>query len=823
MPRLNGASSYTIQLWFYANEWTEGARLLSRGSDFAITIGDGKSVNLTVGDDTFRIGNSSLEAGAWHQLTIVNDEGTAYGVVNGTTVKIRNATVGAIPSSNEPFIIGGGFTGRIDEVRFWDFAMDDYLNYFAGTTLNQWNPYWDNLVAYYKFDQDLCDDIVDYKSVYDSARDYNNHGILSQEGASRVKVDDNTGLPYLLNGAYTANERFFDRGITREQYLLSNDLIILGIASYSNGHLKYVNPCCHADIVNGEWLASYEGREGVMSLNGDGYLNCGVECLIPTINENTNTASEGFTFETWIYLEEWTEGAFLFRKETEDGLNGFSIRLGKEENKQVIVRCNGNNFVNNGKMKVGQWTHVMITTRQSGSVAGTYQFCFDGSGYNASLDESDGKVDFTPIGMDDCIAYIGEGLKAKLDNTAVWNTKFSSGNAQAHMYNLPRVTLGCELTSSTMMAASALYTYDEATRPGWDYYSQDEWREVMMGAYEGYRGAKCRISVKSHTNWLTTISKKVCREHFVTDLVNLSEGYEGVELDLEWCESESQWKYYAALIKEIREALPEDKSFVVSCHCYSATYKVPVDYMQYCDGFTFQVYGEQSTWYNYGKYDECYNIFREWGFDPEKIYMSYSTTTSGVYNSSGSLVGAINGIRSGFFGDDYELTDANIESYTMGSATYYFCGPRQTYKRAKYVSDNNAMGIFYWDMGNDYVPSHDYCLAKWASYGLNANVDTLITEVDIRHFENVGINTVAAEKSAPSLILTPSNDYNTLSMVVSTGEAIRSASVTSPTGALMVSVANSQRMNLAGLAKGYYIVTVVTERGQRLSTKFVKR
>ena len=95
----------------------------------------------------------------------------------------------------------------------------------------------------------------------------------------------------------------------------------------------------------------------------------------------------------------------------------------------------------------------------------------------------------------------------------------------------------------------------------------------------------------------------------------------------------------------------------------------------------------------------------------------------------------ITGVRKGLMDGDFipqKETDAWV---SPDGLTYYFTGPLQTYNRAKYITDNLYHGIFYWDMGNDVPVKHKYNLAKWCSYGLNANVDTLITHVDVKPFD----------------------------------------------------------------------------------------
>ena len=71
----------------------------------------------------------------------------------------------------------------------------------------------------------------------------------------------------------------------------------------------------------------------------------------PTLTDGV--ASQGYTFETWLYLDEWTEGAYLFCRETDDGKHGFSISLGDVEQKALVVRVNGNKFVTTGKLETG--------------------------------------------------------------------------------------------------------------------------------------------------------------------------------------------------------------------------------------------------------------------------------------------------------------------------------------------------------------------------------------------------------------------------------------------------------------------------------------
>lgn len=828
MPELDGKTSYAVQFWINPTEWTEGATIYSRGDGFNAKLGAENNVLFTIGTTTITATSTSLTAGTWNQFTLVSDEGSVTVLLNNTSV--ATATVSAIPTEEEEFILGGGtYAGCIDEIRVWDAALSSDFEYFYNVTLNIWCPQWDDLVMYLKCDQELCDNVVDYKAVYEGG-DYNHHGVMSDSGVTRVDASDNTSLPYLLNGAYTANERFYDRGVPRWQYLLSNDIIMLGVESSTDGHLTLKSPNNHATATNCEYLSEYEGREGVLSFKGEGsYLTCTEETLDPDIDESTSRATTGYTFETWIYLEEWTEGAYIFRKETDDGQNGFSIYLGADSTNQVIARCNGSRYVSVNGLTVGEWNHFAVTTAQGGTTASTYYFVYNGSAKMARAAYSDGSTDYTPVGNDTCIAYIGEGLNAKLDNTVVWNIKFGETDLKNHMNNgVSMPSIGGVVTADLLKRGNAYYMYDDPDNVGYDYYSQDHWLAIMTSAFDGYRGFQIRLSVASHTGWQTTIQDATKRAYFAADLAEYSEGYEGVELDLEWIENSSYWTYYGYLMDDIREALPEDKSFYISCHSYSPTYCVPTSKMSLIDGFTFQQYGPQKSWFYYSQYTSSVSTFLNWGFSKDKMVLSYSTTTSGAYDSTGTTMqsSVITGVQNGLLDEDtYERTDANYEMGEYNGAYYFFIGPNQAYKRAKYCTDNNIHGIFYWDMGNDVAVENPYNLARNCSYGLNANVDTLVTEVSVSHYQS-GISTVTADKDATlKVVLTPNPVENTMYASLSNGAAVESVAIYDFKGAcvLVATGVNGGAVDVSNLTRGIYAVVVKDGDGYSYNTKMIKK
>lgn len=802
MPELNHADSYTLQFWMYADKWTSGSAVLSRGSALSVRLDKAQDLRFVLGNETFSLNDKMICPDQWFQVTAIVDKGNVKVLINQKQIYEAKGDFG-LPQEESPFIIGDKFTGRVDEVRIWKNALRPDFDYFVHNTLNKWTPQLDDLVAYYKFDQEQCPDIVDYKALFVPESEFNHHGKVSSSGAQRETVKDNDGLPYLINGAYTNNSRFFDRAIARDNYLLSNDLIILGIDSYPDGHLKACSPNDHGTLKgDARYLDRFEGREGVISFGGNGSMTTTADVLCPRIGAN-GTAGKGYTFETWMYLDQWTPGAVIFKKMTDDG-KGFSITLGEEETHQVIVNVNGNRYVNLSPLRTGKWTHFAVTTNQGSSPRLTFLFAYDGKAQWAKTSLSTDKTDYTPVGNENCKAIIGEGLCGKLDETVIWNEKYNIDALRNHISYIPFPGIGKEVTAETIDNGSAYYRYDRKENPGWDSFSQDEWKDIMLSAYQGYRGYQVRISVKGHEGWQSTIANAQKRKIFAADLAELSEGYDGVELDLEWMDGTQT--NLGKLAQEIRKALPKEKTLKISCHAYGA-YKFPLSDMEAVDGFTFQLYGPQKTWYDLSSYKQSYNRFLNYGFPKEKIYMSYSTTTSAPYDSNDRQQGiVITGWRSILKFQDYEPSeDMGLrKGHLGGNVSYYYMSPEQVYQKAKFAAENSLQGIFYWDMGNDVDASEAYSLAKYCSYALNSNVDTLVTEVQILH--PTSIQDIVKEDKGCKLKYNPTDSQ----LTIQSDCEIKKLNIYSMNGTLMT-YTDGPCINVNRLPKGLYVIQPVSD------------
>lgn len=477
---LEGLTSYTIQLWLNPSQWTPGAQVLSIGSQSTLKLGQTGSLDFNVGATSLTIASADLAAGKWAQITIVCDKGNAIAMVNGT--EAGKATLGSIEAQNSDMVIGNGFDGRIDDLRLWSAALSNEHNYFIKNTINRWNPQIDQLVAYYKFDQTDCPDIVEQTAIWSAKDGYNNHGQMSATGVSRTEVTDNPAMKYRLNGAYTANERFYDRAIPADQYLLSNDLIILGIQSSADGHLEYSTPCNHATLKGATRLDAFEGRSGVMSFDGNGYVDCGTALWKDITNE--------WAFEAMLYIDEWVDGAVIFEKMTAAGkglklsmsANGFTMDI----DGHTYSICNTTAYPE--RIPVGKWFHIGFESNNNpaGEPRDAINFFIDGNNNRPRPSDVVSDVYVTPTIDASTPLLLGKGFKGKMDNVALWKYRdFTGPEFAGHVKNGPLMPgLGKNVTSYVMQRAAACYMFDRADNAGFDSYSQDHWLEIMRSAYE---------------------------------------------------------------------------------------------------------------------------------------------------------------------------------------------------------------------------------------------------------------------------------------------------------------------------------------------------
>ena len=680
ITEVNPDGAYTLQFWFCPDVWLKGASLVRAGG-FSIKLGNEHALVFNDGSNYITVTDSHFATNVWAHVTMRVDQTTTVISVNNDNEFTLNKHL-VLPVRTYSLWLGGDYRGRLDEVRLWKVKLKEDYNSFYNNTLNKYAPQWSTLAAYYKLDQELCPNVVDYKGKH--------HATMSGGGVKKELVDDNEIMRYRVNLGYGNVERFFDREIDAEHYnTLSNVTAIIGVWTYDDGSAR---PYCEnytATLVRGAaQIDAFEGRTGVMDLTAStSYLQL-PSAALPT---------DVFTFETWVYVKEWTEGAYIVQRELATA-NGFSIRLGTDGN--IIARLNGTDTVIATGKKEGEWFHVGVSSDELGSVV--------------------------MKNVDNIKPTLGKNLKGYLDETLIWSSNRNQGTRKADAETLPYPGPAVSLSPSTFYQMRACYDYEKSDDPGFDRYSCDGFLDYMRSFTKGMRGAKFILSAAAPSDLDGTLKDETKREKMATEIAEIvnSPYVDGIDFDFEWTYNSTVWDCEGDLARRVREKVGEDKIVSVSIGSWSCG--LPAKYLPYIDFITCQQYGNQRDRFTYSTYKNEYNTFIGKGLTKDKLLLSYATTTSAGFKDD-VWAKAPQGYRYVYndsFTDDtdsFEDSDGNQFSFT---------GVNQTQKRASFVNDNDVCGIFYWDIGNDLAASNKASLARNAAYYVNANVETLVESVD---------------------------------------------------------------------------------------------
>ena len=714
----------TLQLWLNPQHWIPGANIATWGNSLNIQLGNPGVLVIKSGDDSMTFSDANLSSGNWAHITLLLDNNIRLLVNNANE---QNGTLSqpfAIPTE-APLLLGGGFLGRIDEVRVWDLILPADYNRFWNNTIDSFNPQWQHLAAYWKFDQTrLATNVYDY-----SGKGHN--GTFSANGVERVAVADNPKFTYRRNLAYADCSRFFDRGVQHGQYLKSNVISMIGATAQADGSLKYKQPDNKGVITGGSYLAEHNGRNGVLDLAGEGaQMNVGKESLIAYNNSNYLASTTAYTFMTWLSLDSWTPNAFLIQKES-NASNGISLRLGNTQG-EFILRCNGTEFTYATAIELDKWHHIGFSTNAA-TLGSEFVFVVDDTVLTPTYSHTTAAATaLSNLKTTDCI--IGGGIDGKLDNTTTWSQKFGAADIMAQGNTPVEPGIGKAITGAYSRSVDGLWKYDIAEDLGRDSYSTPEWFRMIKATFDGYEGAYVTISIdKWSDEFFTKINNNAQYRQTLADAIS-SMGNEpfidGVDYDFEW---NNNWSGIGTLCQLVRAKLQEGKIQAVSPH--ELYYNFPTDKMQYVDYFNFQDYGPGNrNIFNFENYKSFFTKAKNHGYPVEKIMLSYATTTSGAMYSNGSRPANTHAefYPTGWRSMPYETFAYNQNSYDVGEGlTRYFTGMEQVWLRSEYMNNNGCAGIFYWDMGNDTRDCNDpRSLATFASFAINSNVQRIVESVD---------------------------------------------------------------------------------------------
>ncbi|WP_432221627.1 LamG-like jellyroll fold domain-containing protein [Flavobacterium sp. TMP13] len=723
VTELNGVNKFSFEAWIYINQWNENSYIFSKiesvKSRIDIQLGSVASKRLyfhvSNGANSYAaLDNSSIQVGQWNHIAMAYD-GTksAYNMmrvyINGVqaTKGIFYSSGNGLlptttPSNNAVFELGKNFNGRIDEVKLWNFAVAA-SDLEMRNTINVYHPLYSNLISYWKMDQ-IGSTVIDAKNQH--------NGILAP--ASLTAVADNPSFKYKIVSSYIRSN-FYENGQISEEYIRNNnDIVYMAASPYENGDLFFEYPINTGVLNNAVHLSNFGSRNGVISFAGTGSsMNTGKDLL-----NKANGGVGAFSFATWVYIDQWNENSFIFRKYN-SATQTIDLQLGSAANKELIFHLSNGSDNNvsalNSGLTTGGWHHVAVTYSGNSGANQQAKIYINGVSVPLTFKNANGLLATTgPFIRSDF--ELGVGFSGKLDETSLNLFSLSSTEINSIMNN----PIAISTWNSTK--TNAYWKYDDAFNPGKDSRTWVSVLESLKQTISGYEGAKIRLGV-TNGDWLNMINSNVDRLNFANKIaaVMQTNGFDGVDLDFEWAASTQNWTDYSATILALDAALPATSEFSVTLH--PLYYKITSQAIAALDFISIQSYGPSPDRFPYGEFVNNVTAMLNYGFPAQKLVMGlpfYAVTTDNTkVTTSYKTILAANPTLD----PTLDVIDLNVN----GIKNFTFNGQRTIFNKTKHVQDKDLAGVMYWDMGTDVDYTNQLSLLRELNKVMNANLDLFST------------------------------------------------------------------------------------------------
>lgn len=721
LAEVNGVSRFTFEAWVYIDQWKENSYIFSKSAAVAnrIDIQLGPVANRRLyfhvsnnGNAYAAVDNSALAEGSWHHIAMAyNGTGAAYQMIeifiDGAKAtpwySSGNGTLPATtPTTAASFELGtNGFAGKLDEVRLWNTNLTlgqlDFHN-----TINSYHPLYNNLVAYWKMEQNNSA-IVDDKSGH--------HGVASN--ASLIEVTDNPAFKYRIVSSYIRSNQYENGAVSEQSLLNNNDIIELTANPYADGSLFFEYPINDGTLANATYLSSFDGRNGVLDLNGAGAaMNAGQNLL--------NTATAGvktFTFATWVYLDNWNENSYIFRKQS-NANNTIDLQLGASATSTLLFHLSNGNItlgtisLNNSGLTTGQWHHVAVTYNGNGGANNQVKIYVDGVSKTGFVYSSGNGTVPTSGPFIRADFELGVNFDGKLDETVMNLLSLSAGEITGLKNN------GHVLNGFNSTKANAYWKYDDPAAPGKDSRTWVRVFNSLKNSFSDRTGAKIRFGLSGGA-WQAMVGNAAARTNFANQVKAVIQtfGFDGVDLDFEWAANTTEWANYSAAIVELKNALPADKRFTVSLH--PIYYKISAAAIAAVDYISMQCYGPNPARFPYDQFVTDVNTVLSYGIPKNKLVMGmpfYATTSNNTGTTSYSNIVAV-----------YPNLDPDLDQvpFVMGGVqkTAVFNGQTTIAKKTLYTRELDLAGMMTWDLSTDIAMTNNLALQRSMNGIMNANVD----------------------------------------------------------------------------------------------------
>lgn len=480
-----------------------------------------------------------------------------------------------------------------------------------------------------------------------------------------------------INNSYVRGD-FFEIGrISAQSLAACNDLIYLAVRPYADGSLAFDIPQNDGTLAGGaRYVASFDGRNGLMHFDGAGSMNCGMGLL-----ESPDGASKKFTFATYLYIDEWVKGADIFRKQNGNSTE-VALQLGDAEQSLRLVVNGSSASVAARDLKPGTWQYICVVYDNGAAKL----FCGSNPVVNFSqlpAQLPNNKVDFV----------VGDRFKGYLDETCV------SALAYNNLGKTPLVFNNWN-NSKTL----AYWKYDDAQHPAKDAHTWATRLEAIRAALATQPGERMLRIGAAGGEWHAMVADEGARARFASNIARLIEEYhlDGVDLDFEWSYSATEFDNYSKAIIKLNSALDSKACFSVSLHPVS--YRISKEAIAAVDYISLQCYGPSTELFSYERFVRDGQAAVAYGIPASKLLMGvpfYGTT--GKAGEQVAYCDLINdGGYSSTFADEYDFKGKH---YVLNSV-------ETIRKKTRWVCSNNYGGIMSWDLATDVDVNHELSLLK---------------------------------------------------------------------------------------------------------------
>lgn len=803
ITQLDHMQEMSFQVWINPSIAPSNSKLIEQDN---LSIGFNQDQKLEININGQRaILNYSFAIEEWTQISICFDRGNIKAFINN--IDKTNDMSGTLPASlpavtSESCVLAKDFNGKIDEIRIWNKSLDQN-DLFWRNTVNKFNNNYDQLIAYWKCDQELCENLVDYK--------FNHHGVL--HGITRKEVADNKYFKYHIATGYTNLIRFIGRdNIDRNMFLMTNDIILLTGKIQQDGSFLTEFADNSGLATNVTHLDEFEGRKGIMNFHGQGsqiHSADGDLFYMPDSKFARDQVNSG-TFQGWIYIDEWVEGAKILSKWKSEQ-ECIEIKLGAEATKDIVVNVNGTLGTLSNKISVGKWHFLTVNINPIITAITDLRKAFKVIKIGVDFTIYHGLKEVVLSGNDMTIStvpaikntsfVIGQDFSGKMDEIKIWGSDRESfiqkDGKEPYLLNAG------DWNNSFL---NAYFKGDDPENIGKDYQSYTYMVEFMRKYYDNHRGMKIRLGLiyPNGDKWNQVLNQKANVDRLIQCANEYKKHFDGIDVDLEWHNYNVLNPFLHRLINEVIKG-SENMTFSISQHYYSYTLDKTLLNNPYIDYFTMQIYGPQANTYNWKYYEDAYNAFIGYGYPKDKLLLSYSTLL---------VDGREEGYRNLFekYGYNDDNFDPNLNSWLCGVGYKSFNGVNQVKRKQEFILDKACRGTMYFDMGNDTRVNHFTSLIRAQNEVIASNVDTLITKVDLTPS---GIESVLNKKNDKKINITTTADGSYLTIHFADDTKNAKCMIYNNKGVMVKSQIIDGPMasiNWSEIPKGTYLVTIKTDK-----------